>query len=92
MDKIKLRFDPTDNTLQVWFDDPQRMAYLSPLEGDTPGDLFLVKDEAGRVIGLECQFYHLPPGSVAVELDSASLDSSLVPALLEAIKRRRDQG
>ncbi len=73
MDKIKIHFDPTDNTLQVWFDDPQKMVYLSPIEEDTPGDFHLIKAEDGRVIGLECQFYHLQPGSVAVELETARL-------------------
>jgi len=53
MDKLKLRFDPTDNTLQVWFDDPQSMAYLSPIEENTPGDFHLIKNEAGQVVGLE---------------------------------------
>ncbi len=73
MDKISIRFDPTDNSLIVWFDDPEKMAYLSPIEADTPGDFHLIKAEDGRVIGFECQFYQLRPGSVSVELETARM-------------------
>ncbi len=73
MDKLKLRFDPTDNTLQVWFDDPQSMAYLSPIEENTPGDFHFIKNEAGQVIGLELQFYAIPPGQLQIELETAPL-------------------
>ena len=73
MEKIKIQFDPSDNTLIVWFDEPEKMAYLSPLEENTPGDIHLIKDKSGRVIGFECLFYQLASGSVAVELESASL-------------------
>jgi hypothetical protein len=73
MDKISIRFDPTDNTLIVSFDDPGTMAYLSPIEEQAPGELFLVKNEAGQVIGFECQFYQYPPGAVTVELETAPL-------------------
>ncbi len=79
MEKIKIRFDPTDNTLTVWFDDPKMMAYLSPIEEDAPGDLHFIKNEAGQVIGLECQFYHLEPGSLPVEMETA-------PIMLEQAK------
>jgi len=79
MDKIKIRFDPTNNTLLVWFDDPQAMAYLSPIEDEADGDLHLIKNEAGQVIGFECQFYHLTPGSLAVEVETA-------PMLIERTK------
>ena len=37
MDKIRVRFDPTDNTLQVFFGDPGKMAYLSPIDDDLDG-------------------------------------------------------
>lgn len=73
MDKIKIHFDPTDNSLIVWFDDPQKMAYLSPIEEDTPGDFHFIKAEDGRVIGFECLFYNLPPGHISVELETARL-------------------
>lgn len=73
MDKLKIRFDPTDNTLIVWFDDPSAMAYLSPIEEEAPGELHLIKNEAGQVIGFECQFYQYPSGSVSVELETTPL-------------------
>jgi hypothetical protein len=73
MAKIKIRFDPTDNTLMVWFDDPRKMAFLSPIEEEAPGDLHLIKNEEGQVIGFECQFYQYPSGAVTVELETAPL-------------------
>ena len=73
MEKLKIRFDPTDNILIVWFDDPEAMAYLSPIEEDAPGDLHLIKNDSGQVIGFECQFYHLPPGSLTVEIETAPI-------------------
>ena len=73
MDKIKIHFDPTDNSLIIWFDSPQDMAYLSPIEEDTPGELFLIKNEAGQVIGIECQFYHLRPGSLPIEVETTPI-------------------
>ena len=71
MDKIKIRFDPTSNTLTIWFDDPQEMAYLSPIEEETPGEFHFIKNDAEQVIGLECQFYQIPPGRVALEIENA---------------------
>jgi hypothetical protein len=50
MEKIKIQFDPNDNSLLIWFADPQQMAYLSPIEEDTPSDFHIIKDEAGKVI------------------------------------------
>jgi hypothetical protein len=73
MDKIRIRFDPSDNTLVVWFDDPKMMSYLSPIEEESEGELHLIKNEAGQVIGLECQFYHLPAGSLGLETENSPL-------------------
>ncbi len=70
MDKIKVRFDAANNTLIVWFDAPEKMAYLSPIEEESSGDLFLIKDDAGRVIGLEAQFWSEASGSLAVEVET----------------------
>lgn len=78
MDKIKIRFDPTDNTLQVWFADPQDMAYLSPIEEESAGELHLIKNEAGQIIGFECQFYGTIPGSLAVDMETAPMLSNQV--------------
>jgi len=73
VDKIKIRFDPTNNTLIVWFTDPAQMAYLTPIEEETPGDFHLIKNDDGEVIGIECQFYHIGAGEMAVEFVSAPL-------------------
>jgi len=75
MDKLKIRFDPTDNTLFIWFADPEAMAYLSPIEEETPGDFHFIKNEAGEVIGIECQFYHLAAGQLPIEWENAPLRS-----------------
>lgn len=73
MDKISVRFDPTDNTLQVFFGDPGKMAYLSPVDEVTPEDVFLIKDGDDRVIGFEGHFYHLEPGAPPVEFEMMPL-------------------
>jgi hypothetical protein len=73
MDKMKIRFDPTDNTLQVWFASPQAMSHLSPIEEDTPGDFHLIKNDQGQVIGLECQLYHIPAGQLQIDFETAPL-------------------
>jgi hypothetical protein len=73
MEKIRIQFDPTDNSLLIWFDHPQAMAYLSPIEEDTPGDFHFIKNELGQVIGLECLFYHLRPGSLPIEIETAPM-------------------
>lgn len=79
MDKIRIRFDPTDNSLRVMFEDPESMTYLSPIEEDTPGDFHLIKNESGQVIGFEAMLYHLRPGSVSVELETAPLITERIP-------------
>ncbi len=73
MEKISIHFDPSDNSLIIWFDKPQTMAYLTPIEEETPGDFHLIKNEAGQVIGIECMFYNLAPGSLPVELETAPI-------------------
>jgi len=67
MEKIKIDFDPENNTLIIWFDEPEQMAYLSPIDEETPGDWHLIKQEDDTVIGLECQLYHIPSGSLELE-------------------------
>jgi hypothetical protein len=73
MEKIKIRFDPTDNSLFVWFADPEQMAYLTPIEEDAPGDMHLIRSEDGKVIGFECRFYQLAPGQLRLETETAAL-------------------
>jgi uncharacterized protein YuzE len=49
MDKVRVCYDRTGNTLSVWFDDPKKEHICEEI-GD---DVILMKDRAGRVIGLE---------------------------------------
>jgi uncharacterized protein YuzE len=49
MEKRKVSYDRTGNTLTVWFGDPQR-EYVSEETGD---EVILMKDKDGRVIGFE---------------------------------------
>ncbi len=49
MDKVRVFFDRTGNTLTVWFDDPAKEAICQEIDDD----IVLVKDRRGRVIGFE---------------------------------------
>jgi uncharacterized protein YuzE len=49
MEKLKVYYDRTGNTLTVWFGDPQQ-EYVSEETGD---EVILMKDKDGRVIGFE---------------------------------------
>lgn len=80
MDRIKIRFDPTDNTLIVWLDEPQQMAYLSPIDEEAPGDLHFIKNDEGAVIGFECHFYHIASGQIALEIENAPQLDQLLAA------------
>lgn len=49
MDKILIYWDREGNTLNVWFDDPEK-EHICEETGD---EVILVKDKNGRVIGFE---------------------------------------
>ena len=49
MDKIRVYYDRTGNTLCVWFDDPKK----EHLCEEIADDMVLMKDPRGRVIGFE---------------------------------------
>jgi uncharacterized protein YuzE len=49
VDKVKVYYDREGNTLNVWFDDPQKEAVCEEV-GD---DVVVIKDRRGRVIGFE---------------------------------------
>ena len=55
--KIKIYFDPSGNTLSVWFDDPKREHVCE----ETGHEVILVKDKKGKVIGFE-KLNFLPKG------------------------------
>ncbi len=49
MDKVRVYYDRTGNSLSVWFDDPSKEHICEEVGDDT----VLVKDRRGRVIGFE---------------------------------------
>ncbi len=49
MDKVRVNFDRTGNTLTVWIDDPQQETVCEEIGADT----VLMKYRGGRVIGFE---------------------------------------
>ena len=53
MKPIKIFFDKTGNTLNVWFDDPKKEAVAE----ETAEEIVLIKDKKGKVIGFEVLNY-----------------------------------
>lgn len=49
MEKIKVIYDRRGNTLNVWFDDPEKEYSCE----ETGEEVILVKDKEGKVIGFE---------------------------------------
>jgi hypothetical protein len=49
MDKVRIYYDRTGNTLTVWFDAPTKEHVAEEIEDDT----VIMKDRRGRVIGFE---------------------------------------
>jgi len=49
VDKVRVYYDRTGNTLTVWFDDPKKEYICEEVADDT----VLVKDRRGHVIGFE---------------------------------------
>jgi uncharacterized protein YuzE len=49
MEKIKVIYDRKGNTLNVWFDDPEKEYSCE----ETGEEVILVKDKDGKVIGFE---------------------------------------
>jgi hypothetical protein len=69
MEKVRVYFDRTGNTLTVWFDAPAK-EHVSEEIGD---DIVLMKDRRGRVIGFERLNYlnrkqQLSPEELPVEV------------------------
>ena len=57
MEQVKVLYDRIGNTLTVWFGDSQD-EYVCEETGD---EVILMKDRAGRVIGLEKLNFSIPP-------------------------------
>lgn len=49
MDKVRVYYDRTGNSLTVWFDDPSKESVCEEIADD----VILMKDRRGRVIGFE---------------------------------------
>jgi len=49
MDKVRVYWDRTGNTVTVWFDDPAKEHVCEEIEDD----VVLMKDRRGRVVGFE---------------------------------------
>jgi hypothetical protein len=49
VDKVRVYYDRTGNTLTVWFDNPRKEAVCEEIDDD----VVLIKDDRGRVIGFE---------------------------------------
>lgn len=56
MAQVKVYYDPTGNTLTVWFGDPED-EYICEETGE---EVILMKDKNGRVIGFEKLNFLLP--------------------------------
>ena len=53
MKPIKIFFDKSGNTLNVWFDDPEK----EDMAEETSEEIVLIKDKRGKVIGFEVLNY-----------------------------------
>ena len=71
MEKIRIFYDKQGNTLNVWFDDPEK-EYMCEETGE---EVVLVKDKAGRVIGFE-RLNFLPP-EAQVSLDEIPVEAMI---------------
>jgi hypothetical protein len=69
MNRLRVCHDLTGNTLTVWFDDPHKEHVCEEVDGD----VVLMKDRRGRVIGFERLNYLSPKqqeegGTIPVEV------------------------
>jgi hypothetical protein len=56
VDKIRVYYDRTGNTLTVWFDNPRKESVCEEIDDD----VVLIKDDRGRIIGFERLNYLSP--------------------------------
>jgi hypothetical protein len=69
MEKIKVYYDHTGNTLTVWFGDPTQEFVCE----ETGSEVVLIKDREGNVIGFEKLNYSLPaPEDLRVSFETVS--------------------
>jgi len=72
MKPIKVFFDRTGNTLNVWFDDPQK----EHVSEETSEEVILVKDKDGKLIGFEVLNYL--SAEAAKDVTVLSVESAVV--------------
>ena len=63
MEKIRIFYDKQGNTLNVWFDDPEK-EYICE---ETSEEVILVKDKMGRVIGFERLNFLAPEAQISLD-------------------------
>ena len=63
MDKIRIFYDKQGNTLNVWFDDPEKEHMCE----ETSEEVILVKDRTGKVIGFERLNFLTPEAQAGLE-------------------------
>ena len=66
MNSIRVVHDRRGRTLTIWLDDPAAEAICT----EAASEVVVMKDAAGRVLGLEILNIDLPAGELAVELHS----------------------
>jgi uncharacterized protein YuzE len=64
MEKIRVYYDTKGNTLNVWFDDPEKESICE----ETGEEVILSKDKHGKVIGFEKLNYLSHPKNVLKSL------------------------
>ena len=72
MKPIKVFFDKVGNTLNVWFDDPQK----EHISEETSEEVVLVKDKNGKLIGFEVLNYL--SGDEAKDITVLPVESAVV--------------
>lgn len=71
MDKIKLIYDAVGHTLTIWFDDPSKESVCE----ETTEEVVLMKDVAGRVIGLELLGYHRAENTLPFDVETVVIEN-----------------
>lgn len=71
MEKIRIFYDKEGNTLNVWFNDPEK-EYICEETGD---EIILVKDKQGKVIGFEK--LNFLPQEVRTSLEELPIESAI---------------
>ncbi len=74
MEKVKVCYDATGNTLTVWLGDPETEDVCEEADDDT----VLMKNAEGRIIGFEKLNVTLKPGAPGLTVEVVSLPGQAV--------------